>query len=99
MAASDGAGPSAPQPRKSLMRSLGEFVGHIWRGATAPVEGDKRPDDAARSQRLRVEIEQEQRSSPQGPVVLRRTTIEEIELPSGEGRGQAGAAEADEAQG
>ncbi len=100
MAASDGAGPSAPQPRKSLMRSLGEFVGHIWKGATAPVEGDnKHPDHAARSQRLRIELEQEQRSTPQGPVVLRRTTIEEIELPAAAGGREDRSDAADEAQG
>lgn len=59
---------------KSLARSLGEFVGHLWRGVrTTPVApgGEKRE--------VRRTVEEEDR----GDVILRRTTIEEIEIREG----------------
>ena len=52
--------------KKTLMRSLGEFVGHIVRAV--------RNDPNRRT--IRKSIEQEQR----GDLTLRRTTIEEIEV-------------------
>jgi len=56
-----------PSPTtKSLMRSLGEFVGHIARGV--------RTDP--RKKVIRRDVEEEQR----GDITLRRTTIEEIEF-------------------
>jgi len=59
---------------KSIMRSLGEFVGHVWRGVKADPakQGDRRT--------LRHDIEEETRDGPEGRVTLRRTTIEEIEV-------------------
>jgi hypothetical protein len=57
------------QPPKSLMRSLGEFFGHIVRGVKQPVAPGPRE----------VRRESEERSLP-GGVVLRRTTIEEVEV-------------------
>jgi hypothetical protein len=57
------------------MRSLGEFVGHIARGVKAPV--------APKSHTTHKEIHEETRDTPQGKITLRRTTIEEIELPPG----------------
>jgi hypothetical protein len=56
----------AAESKKPLMRSLGEFFGHIIRGI--------RTDPSRKT--IRKTVEQEQR----GDVVLRRTTIEEIEL-------------------
>ena len=53
--------------RKSIMRSLGEFVGHLGKAVRT---------DPARTQTVRKTSEVEQR----GPVTLRRTTIEEIEF-------------------
>ena len=61
-----------PDRDKSISRSLGEFVGHIWRGATKDVSRDKRE--------VRRTVEEEERDTPQGKVTLRRTTIEEIEI-------------------
>lgn len=64
--------------RKPLARSLGEFFGHILRavranpGATSP---------GARAE-VRRETTTETRDTPAGPVTLRRTTIEEVELPA-----------------
>lgn len=65
--------------QKSIARSLGEFVGHIW-GAV-----NRDPADGIRHEVSRV-VEEEDR----GDVVLRRTTIEEIEVrrpPDDSGRG------------
>ena len=55
----------------TLFRSLGQFVGHIWRGVRA------KPDER---RVLRHDVEHEERQTPQGSVTLRRTTIEEIEI-------------------
>lgn len=64
-------------PPKPLMRSLGEFFGHIVRAVkTDPA---KAPPPRAE---VRRETAQETRDTPAGPVTLRRTTIEEIELPA-----------------
>jgi hypothetical protein len=58
-------------PDKSLMRSLGEFFGHIVRGVKAPVEGAERHE-------VRREVQEETWETAQGKVTLRRTTIEEV---------------------
>lgn len=63
--------------RKSIMRSLGEFFGHI---AHAVRTDPARPDPRGRTV-TRQTVEEEQRDTPQGPVRLRRTIIEEVELP------------------
>lgn len=57
-------------PQKSLWRSLGEFVGHITHAV--------RTDPVTKHARRKVEVET--RDTPSGPVTLRRTTIEEIEI-------------------
>ena len=57
------------KPAKTLMRSLGEFVGHI-------VKGIRTDPSRARRTVVRHSVEEEDR----GDVVLRRTTIEEVEL-------------------
>ena len=60
------------------MRSLGEFVGHIVKGIRTTPE-----TDAKRSRTvIRETIEEEQ----QGDVILRRTTIEEVEVRSRDDR-------------
>ncbi len=51
---------------KSLMRSLGEFFGHIVKSVRTDVSGKKI---------VRKTVEKEQ----QGQMTVRRTTIEEIE--------------------
>ena len=60
-------GDSGQPPKKSLMRNLGEFFGHIVRGVKADPGGDREV--------VSKKVEEEDR----GSVVLRRTTIEEIE--------------------
>jgi len=59
-------------PDKSLMRSLGEFFGHVAKGI--------RTDPAAPRERTEVRRTVEEEKRPDG-IVLRRTTIEEVELP------------------
>ena len=54
---------------KSLAHSLGEFFGHIIKGVKA---------DPSRTV-VRTNVEEETRQTEAGPVVLRRTVIEEIE--------------------
>ena len=55
---------------KPLMRCLGEFVGHIVKAITA----DSQP----------CEVNRKTQEVVKGNVTLRRTTIDEIELPSEE---------------
>lgn len=57
------------------MRSLGAFVGHIAHA----VRSDPRGGARGRTREIRREVEEEAR--PDG-IVLRRTTIEEIEVPA-----------------
>jgi hypothetical protein len=64
-----------PRSDKSIPRCLGEFVGHIYRGIkTKPGQDAKQRVEVGRR------TETETRQTPRGPVTLRRTTIEEIEL-------------------
>ena len=58
----------AEKSDKSLMRSLGECVGHVLRGIRSQPDGPRRV--------VRHDVEE----ADQGNVILRRTTIEEIEL-------------------
>lgn len=58
------------------MRSLGEFFGHIVKGATTdPAHPPQRKRTV-----LRHDVQEEIRDTPEGKVTLRRTTIEEVEL-------------------
>lgn len=63
------------EPSKGIMRSLGEFVGHIARGVMA--------DPRAPSSQRRIvneQTEQREATTPDGRrVILRRTVIDEIE--------------------
>jgi hypothetical protein len=62
----------AEQRKKPLMRSLGEFFGHIIKGAKTDPSAPKRSV-------VRREVKEEDR----GDVILRRTMIEEIEIKPG----------------
>ena len=63
------------------MRSLGEFVGHIVRSVKSDPHDTHDLHDTARTI-ISTETEELVRDTPDGPVTLRRTTIEEIEYPS-----------------
>ena len=75
---------------KSVMRSLGEFFGHIVRAVvTDPAAG------ASRRREVRRDITEETRDTPTGKVTLRRTTIEEVEFHPDENRTDADAPASD----
>jgi len=57
---------------KSIARSLGEFVGHLWFSVTRDVTSEKHE--------VRRTIEEEERDTSVGKVTLRRTTIDEVEI-------------------
>ncbi|MHC4590444.1 MAG: hypothetical protein ACYTAQ_14225 [Planctomycetota bacterium] len=56
------------QKKKPLMRSLGEFIGHIVKAA--------KTDPSKQQTVISKDVEEEDR----GNITLRRTTIEEIEI-------------------
>lgn len=65
------------------MFKLGQFVGGIARGVTAPIQGQ---GEKPRSKVVSRQVEQETRQEGEQVVTLRRTTIEEVEVrPSGQG--------------
>lgn len=59
--------------KKPLMRALGEFVGHIWRGIKI--------DPSTSSGRHRMVVDTEVRERKKGKTVLRETIVREIEIP------------------
>lgn len=56
------------EPNKPLMRSIGEFFGHILKGIRQDVSKDRRI------------IESEHREEKRGTTVIRETRIREIEV-------------------
>jgi DNA-directed RNA polymerase subunit H (RpoH/RPB5) len=56
--------------RKPLMRCLGEFAGHIIKGVRTPATDE------------RQEVARKVEEHTENGVTLRRTTIDEIELPA-----------------
>jgi hypothetical protein len=64
------------------MNALGQFFGHIAKGVkTDPTKLPTRQEPAPLKRELRREVEVEEQQTPKGKITLRRTTIEEIELP------------------
>jgi len=61
--------------RLSLARNLGRFFGHVKRGFTAPAQPERRTVETRR------ETTEEPCDTPRGRVTLRRTVIEEVDLP------------------
>ena len=67
----------------SISRSVGRFLGHIWGATTKPVEKDDTENDQPETvERVVIDQQtQETQSELDGKkVILRRTTIDEIEL-------------------
>ncbi len=62
----------AAEKQKPLMRSLGEFFGHVVKG----IKTDPAKDRETQKTVVKKEVQEEDR----GDMVLRRTTIEEIEI-------------------
>lgn len=67
--------PMASSKNKSLMRNLGEFLGHIIKG----VKEDPNDLDSAKPRTVH-EVRREVEEAERGNMILRRTTIEEIEF-------------------
>jgi hypothetical protein len=67
-----------PASKKTLMRSLGEFFGHIVKGVNTDPAAPQKPV----SQRTVVshEVQEETRQTSSGKMILRRSTIEEVEI-------------------
>lgn len=61
--------------RKSLMRSLGEFVGHVRVGLRTPVVGDRESGDHARRESVDEHVIDDASGQQ---VIVRRTVIEEV---------------------
>lgn len=62
--------------KKTIMRSLGEFFGHVAKGVKSPAE-PKKPKKHV----LREETTEQEAEGPGGKkVVLRRTITEEVEF-------------------
>lgn len=62
------------RPSIPIARSLGRFVGHIKHAISSDVSRNRHE--------IRRETTEETRDTPSGSVTLRRTTIEEVELPA-----------------
>jgi hypothetical protein len=71
----------ADPKNKSIMRSLGEFCGHVWKGVTSdPSKG------GSQKRVVRHDVEERDASDEQNRITLRKTTIEEVEIEPREGR-------------
>jgi hypothetical protein len=66
--------PDDQRPGPSLIRALGLLTGDLWSAITG------RPRKPSRKTVLRHDVREETRDTPEAKVVLRRTTIEEIEV-------------------
>jgi hypothetical protein len=58
-----------------ISRAIGRFFGHLWQAAAKPP-----PPDKPNTQTVRQSTEQAAGEIDGRPVILRRTTIEEIEF-------------------
>lgn len=70
-----------------LARNLGRFFGNIKRGFSEPVA----PGGERERKEVRREQTEEERDTPRGRVTVRRTVIEEVDLPPDDGGGPGGA--------
>ena len=72
----------APAPKdKTIARSLGEFFGHIWKGVKTDPKAITKTGDGGVRVKVGERHEEEVRETPQGKVTIRRTIIEEVDLP------------------
>lgn len=80
------AGAGAPPPKKPVMRALGQSLGILWKAIREPVkegagegdeEGTPSPKDPESERQI---IEEETKQIEQGQIILRETTIREIEV-------------------
>lgn len=78
----------------SLLRNIGQFVGHIAHAVKAdPTLPDQPPAPASTPEQqppAAVRTTVEERISPDGTLILRRTTIDEIAVADGRAHGTDG---------
>jgi len=60
-----------------VTRAVGRFFGHIWGATTKPVSNDE-PD--SHTEVVAHEVEEIEGELDQKKVILRRTTIDEVEI-------------------
>lgn len=73
------ASPDTPGDRDvPLTRAIGRFFGHIWHAVAMPVD-----PETPRVEKTRETREERPASIDGKPVILRRTTVEEIEFREG----------------
>lgn len=65
-----------------MTRAVGRFFGHIWGAASKPI-----PEEKPRTQVVRHQVEEGVGALGDKKVVLRRTTIEEVEIREGDEEG------------
>ncbi|MEX0876396.1 MAG: hypothetical protein WD114_02960 [Phycisphaerales bacterium] len=76
----------------TISRAVGRFLGHLWGASTKPVPTE--PDSEPRSRVVGHETTEAEGSIDGKKIVLRRTTIDEVEIreepgePGGGGSGQ-----------
>lgn len=72
------------EPSKSIMRSLGEFFGHIVKGVrtdpTAQPTSTTAHGPGASRHVVRRSVEEVRRDTPEGAMTMRRITIDEVEI-------------------
>jgi len=61
----------------SVTRAVGRFFGHIWGATTKPVLAD---EPESRTEVVANEVEEAQAQIDNKKVILRRTTIDEVEI-------------------
>jgi hypothetical protein len=72
------------EDRPSLMRSLGLFFGHVADGIRAKPGADSETEASATTERdaRRIEVDRRVEEEQRDGMIIRRTTIEEVELPA-----------------
>lgn len=63
----------------SVSRAVGRFFGHIWGATTKPVP-DESNESKKRTQIIASEVQETQGEVENQKVILRRTTIDEVEI-------------------
>lgn len=75
--------PAAPAPQPGLMRSIGQFFGHVMEGVrSGPDQAPEQQEmvDIRQEPIVRHEVIERVQETPSGPITIRRTIIEEVRL-------------------
>ena len=68
-------------PNIPISRALGRFVGHLWHATTKPAPPADTPKNT-RTEPISSHVEEKKAQIDGQPVILRKITIEEIEIPN-----------------